>query len=556
MASKSRYVETSLKPYRSMLKKIRDLEELSSPPHMDPSRRLAWQEQIRQALSADADKDTSLSNALARLLPEVYAAVCAAVRQAFGWTVFDSQLLGAVAMQQGRVIELDTGEGKTLAAVFVACLHALAGRGVHVLTFNDYLARRDANWMRPVYEWMGLTVAAVQSGMAIGQRQAAYACDVTYLTAKEAGFDYLRGFLALSEQELVQRPFYMAIVDEADSILIDEARIPLIIASDAAGPGSIDPALYQLVSGMRQGRHYGLDTFGEHVLITEEGAIWLEHHLGISNLYASEQVGLLTQIRLILQAKTLFRRDVDYIVRDGRIELVDEFTGRIVENRQLPEGLHEAVEVKEGLTGKMQGRILNRITLRDFLSLYEHICGMTGTASSAAPELDAFYRLGVTRIPPHVPCRRMDQPDLIFRTKAEKEQAILREISQRHACGQPVLVGTASVEESERLVSRVREYGFACEVLNARHDETEAEIIAQAGQSGAITISTNMAGRGVDIRLGEGVAAGLYIIGTNRHRSIRIDRQLRGRAGRQGDPGESRFFVSLQDDLIERYQVR
>ncbi len=545
---RSRYVVTDLKPYRSLLEKIRRLEAAGGDPAETVRRMADWRE---RAITA-RDPQTVLTG----LLPEVYALVCQAVRNAFGWTVFDCQLLAAIAMHEGSVIELDTGEGKTLSAVFVACLHALAGRGVHVLTFNDYLAGRDADWMRPVYEAMGVRVAHVRQDMDAGTRKAAYACDVTYLTAKEAGFDYLRGFLALSEEELVQRPFYLAIVDEADSIMIDEARIPLILADSAAGPGSIDPALYRLAVQMEQGMHYQLDAYREHILVTEAGARWLESRLGVSNLYDTENVGLLTQVRLVLQAHAMLKRDVDYIVRDGRVELVDEFTGRVIRDRQLPEGLHEAVEVKEGLRAGAQGQILNRINLHDFLSLYDRLCGMTGTAWSAAPELDAFYGVGVTRIPPHVPCRRVDRPDRIYRTRAEKETAVLREIESRHAAGQPVLVGTASVEESDRLADQVRSSGLSCEVLNARHDETEATVIALAGQAGAITISTNMAGRGVDIRLGPGVEAGLCIIGTSLHRSVRIDRQLRGRAGRQGDPGESRFFVSLEDDLIERYGLR
>ena len=554
MKQHSRYVETNLKPYRAALGKILALVDQDISDDHARQRQEVWKAKARQA--ADAGDAGALQATLEQLLPEVYAMAGRIAHKAFGWTVFDSQYLGAIAMHRSSVIELDTGEGKTLAAAMVACLQALAGRGVHVLTFNDYLAKRDAAWMRPIYEGMGLTVDAVQQGMSLERRKAAYACDVTYLTAKEAGFDYLRSFLALSEDDFVQRPFHSAIIDEADSIMIDEARIPLIIAGDAEGSGTIDPVLYRLASQMQRGSHYRLDARKEHILITEAGAGWLEKHLGVENLYDEENVGLLTRVRLVLQAHALLKRDVDYIVRDGRIELVDEFTGRVIQDRQLPEGLHEAVEVKEGLRSHTQGRILNRITLRDFLSLYGRLCGMTGTAWSAAPELKAFYGLTVTRIPPHTASRRIDRPDLIYRTKEEKERAIFLEIEKRHRIGQPVLVGTASVEESERLADRVRSKGYPCEVLNARHDEEEAAIVAQAGQAGAITISTNMAGRGVDIRLGSGVTAGLMILGTNRHRSVRIDRQLRGRAGRQGDPGESRFFISLEDDLIVRYGVR
>lgn len=551
----SRYVETNLKPYLKILTQIHTWDFHFWSTDQIRERLDFLRKQVRQLQFSQSD-DSGQRKLLDQFLPESYALVGETVHRLFGWTVFDCQYLGAVAMHQGRVIELDTGEGKTLVAVFVACLHALTGRGVHILTFNDYLAKRDAEWMKPIYDALGFSAAFVQQDMTAEPRKAAYNCDITYLTAKEAGFDYLRGFLATAADDLVQRPFYLAIVDEADSTLIDEARIPLVIASDISGPGSIDPLLYRLVSRMRSGLHYHLDTFGEHLLITEAGAIWLEQRLGIANLYDSDQVERLTQIRLILQAHTLLKRDVDYIVRDDRIELVDEFTGRVIQNRQWPEGLHEAVEIKEGLQSHTQGSILNQITLRDFLSLYSQLCGMTGTAWSAAPEFHAFYQLRVTRIPPHIPCRRIDQPDYVFNTKLEKEAAILQEIIRRHEAGQPVLVGTASVEESERLAGIVKKRGLPCDVLNARHDETEAAMIARAGETGAITISTNMAGRGVDIRLGEKVTAGLFILGTNRHRSIRIDRQLRGRAGRQGDPGESRFFISLEDDLIERYQIR
>ena len=498
----------------------------------------------------------TLDKRLDKLLPEAYSLVCAAVRLALGWTVFDSQLLAAIALQNGRIVELDTGEGKTLAAVFVAFLRALSGRGVHILTFNDYLASRDAEWMRPVYDLLGLRVAAIRQNMTAGERKYAYQADVTYLTAKEAGFDYLRGFLAVSVDELVQRPFYFAIVDEADSIMIDEARIPLVLAGGQDGPGAIDPALFRLVSGMQINRHYRLDEYAEHILITEAGSAWLEQRLNIANLYDPVNVEILTRVRLILQAIALLKRDVDYIVRQDQVELVDEFTGRVIQNRQWPDGLHEAVEIKEGLSGRSRGRILNRITLHDFLALYPGLCGMTGTAWSAAAEFYHFYGSRVTRVPPHVPCRRIDRPDLIFRRRADKEQAIVDEIIQRQLRGQPVLVGTASVEESERLAAQVRSRGCSCEVLNARHDDLEAAIIARAGRRGSITISTNMAGRGVDIRLEDPASGGLLVIGTSRQRSARIDNQLRGRAGRQGDPGESRFYVSLQDELIERYHIR
>lgn len=543
MSRFNRHVETNLKAYHKVLRQIRSLDYSS-----------AVAAEIDDLLSGLrlAAKDSKPEE----LMPEAFALLSEIVRQEFGWSVFDSQLLAAIAMNGGRVIELDTGEGKTLAAVFVACLRALCGERVHVLTFSDYLAGRDAAWMEPLYRRFGLRVAVIRQGMTIDERRTAYVADVTYMTAKEAGFDYLRGFLAAAPEELVQPPFGFAIIDEADSILIDEARIPLVIAGGQGGPGAIDPALYQLASRMVRNRHFEMDDAGEHILLTESGAVWLESHLNIANLYEEENIALLAQVRLILQANVLLRRDVDYIVRDGEIQLVDEFTGRIIRDRQWPDGLHEAVELKEGLTGRSRGRILQRITLHDFLALYPGLCGMTGTASPAAVELREFYQLPVTRIPPHVPCIRQDHPDVIFNTRAEKELALVNEIERRNLNGQPVLVGTASVEESETLAALVRQRGLICDVLNARQDAAEAAVIAHAGRQSAITISTNMAGRGVDILLEDPSSGGLCVIGTNRHRSLRIDNQLRGRAGRQGDPGESQFYISLDDDLIEHYHIR
>ncbi len=544
-------IEINLKEYQSILKQIHRFDFSTAGPAARAARLAVLREAARQGKSAAAERNSRLK----RLLPEAFALTCAVVREAFGWTVFDSQLLAAIAMNSGRVIELDTGEGKTLAAVFVAGLRALAGKKVHVLTFNDYLAERDAAWMAPIYERLGLRVAAIRQGMSPAQRREAYQADVTYMTAKEAGFDYLRGFLADSPADWVQPPFEFAIVDEADSILIDEARIPLVIAGGEDAPGSIDPALVLLVAQLKAGRHFELDEYADHVMLTEAGIVWLEQHLHIANLYDAVNIVQLAQIQLLLQANNLLKRDVDYIVRDDTIQLVDEFTGRVIRDRQWPEGLHEAVEIKEGLKGRSRGRILNRITLHDFLRLYPGLCGMTGTARSAANELYEFYGLHVTRIPPHVPCRRLDYPDMIFNSRAEKELAIVLEIERRHAMGQPVLVGTASVEESERLAEVVHRRGLTCAVLNARQDAAEATIVARAGEQGAITISTNMAGRGVDIRLADSVN-GLCVIGANRHRSERIDNQLRGRAGRQGDVGESIFMISLDDDLIDRYNVR
>ncbi|HAL73792.1 MAG TPA: accessory Sec system translocase SecA2 [Clostridiales bacterium] len=549
---KNRYVEQNLRAYERVLRQVK-AQDFS----LAGTDEISWQlNKLREDVRHDSPNQNGQQRRLRQVMPRFFAILGTIVHQEFGWQVFDSQILAAAAMATGRVVELDTGEGKTLVAVFVAGLQALAGEPVHVLTFNDYLAGRDADWMSPIYRRLGLRVASIRQGMTPAERRQAYAADVTYLTAKEAGFDYLRDFLADDPEQCVQPPFHVAIIDEADSILIDEARIPLVIAGGSSDIGAIDPALFRLVSRLEAEHHYQLDTYGDHVLLTTAGAAWLESRLGGVNLYDGENSALLAQIHLILQANVLLKRDIDYIVRDGSIQLVDEFTGRIVRDRQWPDGLHEAVEIKEGLAGRSRGRILNRITLHDFISLYPRLSGMTGTAWSAAPEFREFYGLRVTRIPPNKPCQRQDHPDIIFNTRQGKEQAILAEIKRRHERGQPVLVGTASVEESERLAAAVKANGLACTVLNARQNAAEAVIIAEAGRRGAITISTNMAGRGVDIRLEEPAGSGLCVIGTSRQRSVRIDRQLRGRAGRQGDPGESLFIISLEDDLIERYKIR
>ena len=477
---------------------------------------------------------------------------------------FDVQVLAAIAMHQGRLAEMQTGEGKTLAAVMPAYLNALTGRGVHVLTFNDYLARRDAEWMGPLYRFLGLTVAAVQQEMGPQEHRRAYASDVTYVTAKEAGFDYLRDHLCTAPEDLVHRPFHYAIVDEADSILINEARVPLVIAGSVEAR-RIDPyRAAEIVRNLDAKRDFQTDEFARNAHFTEAGVDHLESQLGCGNLYAAENVELLTELSLALHAEVLLRREVDYIVRDGQIELVDEFTGRVVENRRWPDGLQAAVEAKEGATLRPQGTIRGSIALQHFLRLYPKVSGMTATARAAAEEFQEFYDLAVVVIPPNRPCVRVDAEDAVFTHKEAKRRTLVEEITRVKRTGRPVLVGTASVDESEHLAAALAEAGVGCQVLNARNDELEATIVAQAAMPGAVTISTNMAGRGTDIKLGgdpprqrEFVLArgGLYVIGTNRHESRRIDDQLRGRAGRQGDPGQSRFFISLEDDLMERYGI-
>ena len=498
-------------------------------------------------------------------MPEAFALVYEAAKRTLGLTPFDVQIIAAAAMQEGRVIELPTGEGKTLVAVFTAYLGALSGKGVHVLTFNDYLARRDAEWMGPIYKFLGMSVGYIQDGMDKVDRKKGYAADVTYVTAKESGFDYLRTFLGYDIGSLVHRPFNLAIIDEADSLLIDEARIPLVIAGDIAVAVDIDKELYDMVRTLSPGLHYETDEYANNIAITEDGITRMEEILNCGNLFAEENLSTLAKINIILQAEVLLKKDVDYIIRNGEIELVDEFTGRVVKNRQWPDGLHAAVEVKEGLISKSRGMVMDSITLQNFLMLYPRICGMTGTAAPAAPELFDFYDLSVTVIPPHRTCIRVDHDDMVFTHKQAKYNAVVEEIKRVHNVGRPILVGTCSVEESELISNKVNEYGIKCQVLNAKNDEYEAQIIADAGRLSAVTISTNMAGRGVDIRLGgnnseeyDKVASlgGLYVIGTNRHDSVRIDNQLKGRSGRQGDPGESRLYISLEDDLIMKYKIQ
>jgi preprotein translocase subunit SecA len=495
------------------------------------------------------------------LLPECFALVRETARRALGERPYEVQLLAGIAMHEGKLVEMQTGEGKTLAAVApvaLNALNALNGCGVHVLTYNDYLARRDAAWMGPVYQRLGLTVGCIQEGLTLAERQRAYGCDVTYVTVKEAGFDHLRDGLCLDRSDQVHRPFHLALVDEADSLLIDEARIPLVIAGKTDEPEIDLPRLREIARALKKGEDFDLDEYARNISLTEWGVERAEALLRCGNLFAQENLRLLAELRNALHAEVLLRRDVDYIVRDGRIELVDELTGRVAENRQWPDGLQAALEAKEGLLLQPEGRILDSITLQLFLQKYLRLCGMTGTARPAAHELQEVYGLGVLAVPTHRPCIRVDHPDVVFGTREAKRQALFEEIAGLHATGRPILVGTVSVEESERLAADLRENGIACRVLNARNDAEEAEIVAGAGALGAVTISTNMAGRGTDIRLGgEDVVAlgGLYVIGTNHHESRRIDDQLRGRAGRQGDPGTSRFFISLEDDLMQRYGI-
>ena len=513
-----------------------------------------------QALRAEARSGSPLD----AIQAPAYALVREVARRTLGLRPFDEQVLAALALQRGAVVEMQTGEGKTLAAVMPAFLNALGGRGVHVLTFNDYLARRDAEWMGPIYRALGLSVGWVAGGLTPAERRRAYAADVTYVTAKEAGFDHLRDLLTRDPTDLVHRPFHFALIDEADSLLVDEARVPLVIAGALERAASASVPMAEVTASLVSGVHFSVDEYGRNVELTEAGYEHVERAMGGVSLVAEENYGLLTELHCALHARVLLRRDVDYLVRDGRIEIVDEFTGRVVEDRHWPDGLQAALEAKEGLARRGDGRILGSMTLQHFLRAYPRRCGMTGTARDAAEELDEFYGLPVAVVPTHRPMIRVDADDVVFTHREAKEAAVVEEVRRVHATGRPVLVGTLTIVESERLAARLREWGVECRVLNARNDEMEAHIVAGAGALGAVTISTNMAGRGTDIRLGgedeserAAVVAlgGLYVIGTNRHESRRIDLQLRGRAGRQGDPGTSRLFVSLEDDLLVRYGV-
>lgn len=546
-------VEWDLRPYRKILSKINeyDLGKASDSELKKMSARLL--EQARQGVPLD------------ELLIEAYVLVRETAWRTISLRPFDVQVIAGIIMHQGKLAEMNTGEGKTLVAVFPAYLNALTGKGVHVHTVNDYLARRDAAWMGPIYKFLGLKVGCIQEGMSSSIRKKAYDSDITYTTAKEAGFDYLRDHLCYKKEKLVHRDFHFAIVDEADSILIDEARVPLVIAGSTGRPKTAPGHLAQIVKGLKEGNDFETDEGKRNIYLTNSGLKRIENILGCKNLHAPDNLDLLTKLNLALHAEFLLHRDIDYIVRKDKIEIVDEFTGRVVDDRHWPDGLQAAVEAKERLRLGSGGSILGSITLQHFLQLYPKISGMTATARPAASELFQFYNLKVVVVPPNRPCIRKDYQDVVFTHKDAKTKALTEEIKRWNATRRPILVGTASVEESEELASALKKASIPCHVLNAKNDELEARIVAQAGRPGAVTISTNMAGRGTDIKLGGDKEqdkdrvvklGGLYVIGTNRHESLRIDHQLRGRAGRQGDPGASRFFISLEDNLIERYGIR
>ncbi|MFD2035441.1 DEAD/DEAH box helicase [Belliella marina] len=544
-----------LTPYHAILKRIKQEGILLSDK--PESELVDMAKNIKKMICNNPDLDNHLS--------QVYALVEEIIKRKLKIFPYDVQLIGAIALHEGNIIEMQTGEGKTLTAVFAAILNALTGKGVHVLTFNDYLAKRDADWMRTVYGCFDLTVSHVDGNMSQKQKKDAYSADITYATAKEVGFDYLRSNMAYSNDEMVLEGFNYAIVDEADALMIDEARNPLVLAGDME-KAYMDPyEIAKFVENFKMNRDYRLNEYQTDLYLTEIGIEKVERQFDLSNLFEEGNQSLHASINLALQASVLLNRDIDYVVKENSIKLVDELTGRIVEDRKWQNGLHTAVEAKEGLPIQTEGTVLSSISIQHLMRLYPKLSGMTGTARDATEEFDNFYDLGVVVVPPNRPFCRIDFEDAVFADKAGKYNAIVEEIKKVHSSGRPILIGTLSIKESEQLQKELQKHQLYCELLNAKNDAYEAQLISKAGKLGAITISTNMAGRGTDILLGGGDPAerlkvvalgGLHIVGTNRHESIRIDQQLRGRAGRQGDPGSSRFIISLEDDLMIKYKLR
>lgn len=489
---------------------------------------------------------------LESLLPEAFAVVREASRRVLGMRHFDCQLIGGVALHEGNIAEMKTGEGKTLVATLAAYLNAITGKGVHVVTVNDYLAHRDSEWMGRLYTFLGLSVGVIVHGMDDEERRVAYNADITYGTNNEFGFDYLRDNMKFHRESLAQRDLNFAIVDEVDSILIDEARTPLIISGPAEKSTHLYYAVNAIMPALQLERDYLVDEKARSVSLTEEGVVRVEELLKTPNIYEPANIEILHHVNQALKAHALFKRDADYIVQDGKVVIVDEFTGRLMAGRRYSEGLHQALEAKEGVEIENENQTLASITFQNYFRMYRKLSGMTGTAETEAVEFKKIYNLDVLCIPTHRMMIREDYPDVIYKTKKEKYQAAIEEIVDLHRKGQPVLVGTINIDVSEYLSRLLAKKGVPHEVLNAKNHKKEAEIIAMAGQKGHVTIATNMAGRGTDIVLGEGVRelGGLHILGTERHESRRIDNQLRGRSGRQGDPGSSRFYLSLEDDLL------
>lgn len=532
------------------IKKIRKIVEQQINPLEDGLKKLSD--------SSLANKTNEFKARLAKgetlddILPEAFAVIREASRRVLGMRHFDTQLIGGIILHRGNIAEMCTGEGKTLVATAPVYLNALEGKGVHVITVNDYLAKRDSEWMGQVYKFLGLSVGLIIHDLDFNQRKIAYNSDITYGTNNEFGFDYLRDNMVTSLDQMVQRPLHYCLIDEVDSILIDEARTPLIIS----GPGQKSTDAYytvaKLVPQLKKEEDYTIDEKQKTVAPTEAGVAKMEKLLHVENLYDAENLELNHLFVQALRAQTMMTRDKDYVVKDGEVVIVDEFTGRLMYGRRYSDGLHQAIEAKEGLEVQRESQTLATITFQNYFRMYDKLAGMTGTAKTEEQEFIKIYGLPVLPVPTNKPIQRKDLPDVIFKNKRGKYKAVVREVERRHATGQPMLIGTTSIEQSEELSHMLDQANIPHSVLNAKYHEREAAIVALAGQKGAVTIATNMAGRGTDISLGEGVAelGGLAIIGTERHESRRIDNQLRGRAGRQGDPGSSQFFLSLEDDLL------
>ena len=535
------------------LKKLRPL--VAKINALEPEMQALADEELPQRLAVYREQVQNGEKDLDAVLPEVFALVREASTRVLGMRHYDVQLLGAMALHNGKIAEMKTGEGKTLVATLAVILNSLEGKGVHVVTVNDYLAKRDAEWMGRLYNFLGLSVGVIVAGLSDEQRKEAYGADITYGTNNEFGFDYLRDNMKFYAEQLVQRGHHYAIVDEVDSILIDEARTPLIISGASDESTDLYQKVDEVVRTLEKEKHYTVDEKGKTASLTDEGVLYVEEQLGIENLYDTANITAQHHVLQSLKAHTVFRRDVDYIVKDDQVVIVDVFTGRLMAGRRFSDGLHQALEAKEHVTVAAENQTLASITFQNYFRMYDKLSGMTGTADTEAVEFAQIYGLEVSTIPPNRPMVRKDMPDLIYRTRREKMQAIIQAIKELHATGQPVLVGTISIETSELISQLLKREGVPHSVLNAKHHAQEAEIVAQAGQAGKVTIATNMAGRGTDIKLGEGVVelGGLHILGTERHESRRIDNQLRGRSGRQGDPGSSRFYLSLEDDLMRLF---
>ena len=537
--------DKEVKRLRQIVEKINSYED--SLTNLSDSSLTRYTEKFKDRLAAGETLDD--------ILPEAFAVVREASKRVLGMRHFDVQMMGGICLHEGKIAEMRTGEGKTLVATLPTYLNALTGKGVHMVTVNDYLAKRDSIEMGRLYNFLGLTVGLIRHDMDFPERKFAYNCDITFGTINEYGFDYLRDNMVVDLNQMVQRELNFAIVDEVDSILIDEARTPLIIS----GPGSKSTDSYvrmaKAVEHLKEGTDYTVDEKAKTVAPADSAVPKIEKLVGVKNLYDPENIEMSHCFTAALRAKALMKRDRDYVVKDGEIVIVDEFTGRLMEGRRYSDGLHQAIEAKEGLEVRRESQTLASITFQNYFRMYNKLSGMTGTAKTEEDEFLKIYKLPVIVIPTNRPIARIDHPDVIYKTKRAKYKAVANDVAEIHAKGQPVLIGTTSITQSEELSHILKERNIPHNVLNAKFHEQEAEIIADAGQKSAVTIATNMAGRGTDIKLGEGVPelGGLFIVGTERHESRRIDNQLRGRAGRQGDPGESRFYLSLEDDLLRLF---